>query len=453
MKQPVRIANAQGFWGDRPNAAANLLRLDPKIDFITLDYLAEVSLSIMAIQKEKDKSTGYAKDFVDVVRSLLPFWKKGSKVKIITNAGGMNPSACTEQCLQVLRKEGMTKLKIGVLAGDDVLSILKKSLKNKLYKNLETGKSLSTISDSLVTANAYFGGEQISELLSAGADIIITGRTADPSITVAPAVYHFGWNWNDYDKLAGATVAGHLIECGSQVTGGISTHWLSLSKKNDFGFPIAEIYEDGSCVITKPKNTSGEVSQRTVKEQLVYEIGDPSKYISPDVNVSFLNLKVTDEKNNRVKVSGAIGTAPPSTLKVSATYKDGWKCEATLGIFGDRAEEKGKAVAELIFKRVSNAGFKLSRTNIECIGAGGIVPHLFESPKDLKECMLRVAAADQKKESLEYFSKEIAPLVTSGPQGVTGYTSGRPKVKPIYSYWPCLIERQLLSKEVSLHSV
>ncbi|MDA0987271.1 MAG: DUF1446 domain-containing protein [Bacteroidetes bacterium] len=452
MKLPFRIANAQGFWGDRPNAASTLLKLEPKIDFLTLDYLAEVSLSIMAIQKEKDKSAGYARDFVSVVRSLIPFWKKGSKVKIVTNSGGMNPQACANECLQVLQKEGIKNIKIGILGGDDVTQILKKSPKNKLYKNLETGKSLKTVVEKLVTANAYLGAEKIVDLLNTGADIVITGRIADPSLTVAPAVYNFNWDWKDYDKLAQATVAGHLIECGTQVTGGISTHWLSLDRKKDFGFPIIEMNEDGSFIITKPKKTSGEVSERTVKEQLVYEIGDPQKYISPDVNVSFLNLKLNDEKNNRVNISGASGAPPPETLKVSATYKDGWKCEATLAIFGDRAEEKAKLTGELILKRIENAGFKPERSIIECIGSGGVVPHLFETPKNLRECMLRIAVADQNKEKLEYFSKEIAPLVTSGPQGVTGYISGRPKVRPIYSYWPCLIDKSLLSNEISLIS-
>ena len=427
--------------GRQSRSCRRLAAQQPDLDYLTLDYLAEVSMSIMAIQKEKDPAGGFAKDFLDVVRSLIPFWKQGRNLKVVTNAGGLNPMGCALACADILKKAGCGPLKIGVVSGDDVLDNIKAGTDNPLYANLETGAALSTIAASLVTANAYMGAKSIAEALDKGSHIVITGRVADPSLTVGPCVSHFGWKWNDYDRIAGATVAGHLIECGTQVTGGISTSWLDIADPARIGFPVAEVHEDGSCVMTKPEGTSGRVSSETVKEQLLYEIGDPDNYLSPDAAVSFLSLKLVEEGPDRVHVSGARGRPAPENYKVSATYRDGFKAEAMLAIFGAEAVRKAGRCGEIILERVQDCGYDLQRSCIECLGSGDVVPGVFANRQpELLECVLRVCVADQRQEAVECFVKEIAPLVTSGPQGVTGYTSGRPHIRQVFGYWPCLIK-------------
>lgn len=447
MHGKVTIGNAQAFWGDSPGAAARLVSQWPELDFLTMDYLSEVSMSIMAIQREKDPEAGYARDFVDVIHSLIPLWEQGSKVRIVTNAGGLNPIACAEKCADILNKSSLKNLKIGVVCGDDVLEILKNDPLNEDFNNLETGKPLINLLDKIETANAYLGAHAIVKVLEEGADIVITGRVADPSLTVGPCVASFGWSWQEYDKIAAATIAGHLIECGTQVTGGVSTNWMGIPNPANIGFPVVEIDSEGSFIITKPQESSGIVSEQTVKEQLLYEIGDPDRYLSPDVTASFLSLQLQTQEPNHVYVEGAKGTPATDKYKVSVTYRDGYKVEGFLSIFGPYAAEKARQCGEIILERVRNAGYELERTSIECLGSLDIVPGVFEKkdPSQILECVLRISAADPNKEALEYLAKEIAPLITSGPQGVTGYTSGRPRVREVFGYWPCLIEKSLIS--------
>lgn len=437
MSQLLKIANAQAFWGDSPGAPLRIAQQQPDLDYLTLDYLAEVSMSIMAIQRDKDSHAGYARDFIDVIRSLIPLWEKGSKLKLVTNAGGLAPQACAKACIEALKSAGLKSLKVGVVSGDDLLPLIQKA--PHTFFNTETGESAANIAAQLVTANAYLGAQGISQLLSQGVDIVITGRTADPSLTVGPCMAHFGWKWDDYDKIAQATVAGHLIECGTQVTGGISTDWLSLEDAVDIGFPIVEVSEAGSFVITKPKNTGGVVNLRTVKEQLLYEIGDPSRYLSPDVTLSLLAVSLVEEGPNRIRVEGALGEPPPDTYKVSATYRDGYKAEAFLALACSQVEMKARRMGEVLFQRIANGGYELERIRTECLGCGDLVPGVYPKPREIYECVLRLAAADHRKEALEYFSKEVASLVTSGAQGTTGYIGGRPKVRPLFGYWPSLV--------------
>ena len=286
MSPVLRIGNAQAFWGDRNDAAAELLAREPELDYLTLDYLAEVSMSILAVQRERDSNAGYARDFVDVVRSLTGYWRSGGTCRLITNAGGLNPTGCAQACKAVLEDAGCPPLKIAIVTGDDVFPAAKDAAGDpdspaaSGFRHLESGAAIGGVADRLVTANAYLGAGPIAQALAEGADIVITGRVADPSMVVGACVHHFGWNDDDFARLAGATVAGHLIECGAQVTGGISTDWLSLSDPARIGFPIVEVAEDGSCVVTKPAGTGGAVNEWTVKEQLLYEIGDPGAYLS-----------------------------------------------------------------------------------------------------------------------------------------------------------------------------
>ncbi len=443
MSQPLRIGNAQAFWGDSPDAPARLLMQQPHLDFLTLDYLAEVSLSILAIQRERDPSLGYARDFIEVVRTLLPFWQNGSKIRVVTNAGGLNPEGCARTCLDILRSARCDPLKVAVVAGDDVAAHLKGDARNPLFKHLESGKSLTTVADQLVTANAYLGAPAIAHALNAGASIVITGRVADPSLTVGPCMHHFGWKLENHDALAGATVAGHLIECGTQVTGGFSTDWLATPDPGNIGFPIAEVRADGSCVITKPPGTGGEVNERTVKEQLLYEIGDPGNYLSPDVTLSLLGIDLKTLGKDRVQVRGAKGRAATRTYKVSATYRDGFKAHAMLTIYGRDAVAKARRCGTAVFEKLKRIGVVFERSEIECLGTGACAPGVVsQGDEKFMETVLRLSVADSRHEAVERFTKEIAPLITSGPQGITGYTGGRPKVQSVFGYWPCLIEKK-----------
>lgn len=436
----VRIGNAQAFWGDRCDAAAELLAQEPELDYLTMDYLAEVSMSILTVQRERDANLGYARDFVEVVAAVAPYWAAGGRCKLIANAGGLNPHGCAAACKKALEAVGCRAMKIAVVSGDDVLSSLKQPIddgQRRQFQNLDTGAPISDVADRLMTANAYVGSLPMVEALRGGAEIVITGRVADPSLVVAACWHHFGWSETDWNRLAGATVAGHLIECGTQVTGGISTDWLEIPDPTHIGFPIVEVADDGSCVVTKPQASGGIVSEWTVKEQLLYEIGDPGNYLSPDVAVSFLSLKVEEVGRNRVRVSGAEGKPRPQTLKVSATYRDGYRAAGTLTIIGENSAAKAKRCGEIVLKRLQEAGQVLRSQVIELMGS--------ES-----ETILRIAVEAESKGAVERFSKELMPLITSGPPGTTGYAEGRPRVHAVFRYWPCLIARTAVESRIEL---
>lgn len=420
----IRIGNASAFWGD---SRFGILRIASEVDYLTLDYLSEVSLSIMAVQKEKNPELGYAEDFLKAMQQIVPVFEKGKPLKVITNAGGLNPRALAQK-VKALKPD----LRVFVVLGDDVLQTMQQDPSSQHYQNLDTQASYETITSLAVTANAYLGAYPIKEALDLGADIVITGRSADPSLTLAPCLHHFKWKNEEWDKLAAGTIAGHLIECGTQVTGGISTDWLNLSKDPPIGFPIAEISEDASILITKQTGSGGAVTEMTVKEQLLYEIGDPSGYLSPDVTVSFLQLSVETVGQDRVAVRGAKGSPPTNTFKVSATYRAGFKAEGMLTLCGSDLKEKALAAGELLFNKLDLMGSKYEDRLTELIGKG-------------EEAVLRLAVRSFQKKSVEAFSEEVASLVTCGPPGTTGYSSGRPKVRPAFGFWPCLIEKKTVN--------
>jgi len=415
VEKPLFVGNAQGFWGDYLDAPYRLTRDAPHLDFLTMDYLAELSLAIMAMQQEKDPSKGYADDFLESLKLLAPLLDGKEQLKIVTNAGGLNPEACAFEASLILKKSVKRPLKVAYVTGDSLPHLL---------------------SDSVVAANVYLGALPIKEALSQGADVVITGRVADPSLTVGPALFHFGWDERDYNALAGATVAGHLIECGCQVTGGCSTHWLDLERPEEMGFPIAEISRDGSFVITKPPTSSGRVTLETVKEQLLYEIGDPAAYLSPDVTASFLGLHLREEGKDRIHVSGAEGRPPPPTYKAAVIYKNGYVTERMLFIAGERAVEKAKAASSLIIKRLVQQGITLESVVTETFGTAS------------EGVLLRMAARDNRKEALEAFVREFAPLVTSGPQGVAGYSRARSKVYPNRAFRAAFIARHEVTPQL-----
>lgn len=413
----TKIGHAQSFWGDRDTAAAELLKGQPDLDFITFDYLAEVSLSIMAAQKEKNPTLGYAADFLKAVEGVIPFWKDGSAVRLISNAGGLSPENAAEALAKLLKEHNCPPKKIAIISGDDVLS--------------------SFPNEKIYTANAYLGAASIKDALDAGADIVITGRVADPSLVVGAAAHQYGWSMDEYDRIAGATVAGHLLECGTQVTGGISTNWLDVPDPAHIGYPIAEIAKDGSCVITKPPGTGGEVTIQTVKEQLLYEIGDPERYLSPDATVSFLGLTVREIAPNRVEVKGAKGSPPPTTYKVSATHHQGYRTEATLVLTGDSLMEKAERTRHVILTRLRDKGWEFDREEMELFGC-----------EDYK-ALMRMAVSHDKEEAVKAFTKEIAPLVSCGAQGTTGYLGGRAKVRPVFGFKSLLIDRDKATPHIT----
>lgn len=451
MSRVVRIGNAQAFWGDRNTAAAEMLALEPELDYLTLDYLAEVSLSLLAAQQMRDPHGGYPRDFVQVVRSLAPYWSAGGRCRLITNAGGLNPRACAEACAQVLADAGCRPVQIAVVTGDDVAEYLRQQPWHADFCNLDTGAAAETIIDRLVTAHAYLGAAPLVEALRLGADIVISGRVADPSLCVAAAVHHWGWSEDDWSRLAGATVAGHLIECGTQVTGGLATDWLNVPDVAHLGYPLVEIAADGSCTVTKPRGSGGCVTAWTVKEQLLYEIGDPACYLSPDVQVSLMNLHVEDLGDHRVRVWGAEGFPAPQRLKVSATYRDGYRAAGTLTIFGRDAVLKARRAAEIVLQRVREAGLTWREAVVETLGAGGCYGRVLPlSTENITETVLRIALESDTRETVDCFARELMPLITAGPPGTTGYAEGRPHVHPVVRYWPCLIDRSLVKTQVAV---
>lgn len=446
----LRIGNAQGFWGDRSDAPARLVAQVPDLQYLTLDYLAEVSMSILAKQRERDPTAGYPRDFLDAVGPLAPVWRGGRDLRVVTNAGGVNPAACAGAAAAILREAGCRGLRIGVVTGDDVFPVLKHAPSGQ-FPHLETGRPLDDVRADLVTANAYLGAESIARALVGGARLVITGRVADPSLTVGPCLHHFGWHGDEYDRIACATIAGHLIECGTQVTGGISTDWLTLPDPADIGYPVVEVAPDGSCVVTKPPGTGGRVDRATVTEQLVYEIGDPIDYLSPDATVSFTGIHLSDAGADRVRVSGARGRAPPSTYKVSATYRAGYRAAGTLVIVGRDAAEKARRCGDIVLGRLADAGAAPERSLVERLGAGDVVK--LTSPANPHEVVLRIAVADRRREVVERFTRELTPLITAGPQGLTGYGEGRPVVHEQFGYWPTLIDRAAVTARVEFVDV
>ena len=390
---------------------------------------------------------------VEVVRSLAPYWQNGGRCRFITNAGGLNPVACARACQQALAEAGCTDRKIIAVTGDDVLALVQADdVESPLLHNLDTSESLARVRERLVTANAYIGAESIAQALALGADLVIAGRVADPSLTVGACAHAFGWSWTDGDRLAGATVAGHLIECGAQVTGGIATDWLDMPDVAEIGFPIVEVSDDGSFIVTKPCGTGGRVCEQTVKEQLVYEIGDPGNYLSPDVSVSFLSLLVTEVGENRVRVSGAQGRPAPATYKVSATYRDGFRAQGQLTVFGDNAVAKARRAGEVVLERLKQRGVTFRESLVECLGTGASNPQFADERlnSQLTETVLRIAVADDSRDAVTRFTRELMPLITAGPPGTTGYAEGRPSVHPVFRYWPCLIARDRVTVQVTM---
>ena len=451
----IRIGNAAGFWGDNLDAPRITAELG-ELDYLTLEYLAELTLSILAHQRSKNPDAGFVSDVPLTVKSILPSLISKQRLKLVTNGGGMNPVGCAKATAKVLMDAGQPKMKIAAVAGDDLLPNLDSLIKGgESFKHFDHGNELGELRNQIASANAYMGSKGIVDALADGAQIVLTGRIADASLVVGPAVHEFGWAWDDWHQLGGATVAGHLIECGAQVTGGMYSDWNDSIPLGNIGYPIAEVRDDGSCVISKPPGTGGTINIGTVSEQLVYEIGDPAKYMTPDVVADFCNVKLEQQAKDKVLVTGGTGTAAPSTFKVSMAYYDGFTTSGMIVVTGKHAAAKAKSAAIAVQEKLLAAGVELAQYEYEVLGAGDTLGgmDLWRGSADTaKEVVLRIAARDPSREAIDRLTRELAPLVTSGPPGVTGYTGARARSRPVISYWPSTVLRESVSPTVEVRT-
>ncbi|HSB26401.1 MAG TPA: acyclic terpene utilization AtuA family protein [Pyrinomonadaceae bacterium] len=452
MKQSIRVAAGQGFWGDLPEAPVRQVE-DGPIDYLMLDYLAEVTMSIMQKQKARDPNAGYAKDFVGLIRRILPTCIERD-IRITANAGGVNVKGCAEVVREVARDLGFAgKVRIGIVTGDDIMARLDEFLSKGIeLKNMDTGAPLTTVRERIQSANVYLGAWPMVEALSQNARIVITGRATDTGLTLAPLIHEFGWSPTDWDKLAAGTIAGHIIECGAQASGGNCQYeWQSIPDMANVGFPIAEASADGSFVITKHEGSGGRVNIPSVKEQLVYEMGDPREYITPDCVADFTTIQLQDAGENRVRVLGIKGRQATDSFKVSISYSAGFKAVGTLVYAWPDALAKAKAADQILRARLDGLGLHFDQVLTEFVGASATHGPLAGSPSpDAPEIQLRVGVRSSDKSVVERFTKEIAPLILTGPPSVTGFAGGRPKVEEIVAYWPALIPKELITPKVEV---
>lgn len=446
----LRVGNGAGFWGDNLEAPLALARAG-RLDVLTLEYLAELTLAILAHLRAKDPTAGHVADFPELLDRLTPTLAEQPGLRVVTNAGGLNPTACASRCGAILQRAGQGGTPLAVVSGDDILGQIPQRAREGIdLAHMETGEPIAAVADRLVSANAYLGARPIAEALNGGARMVVTGRVADASLTVGPAVANFGWDWADWDTLAGASVAGHLIECGAQATGGLWHRWDEIDDLAGVGYPVAEVGRDGSCVLTKPEGSGGLVRVGNVAEQLVYEIDDPSRYRTPDVDVDLTGVTLSEVGRDRVAVAGARGQMPSDRLKVAAVYRDGWAASGMLAVVGRDAEAKARAAGRIVLERVKRAGFEPRDALVECLGAGDVVPGVVRPREAPFEVVLRVSVRDPRRAAVERFCRELAPLITSGPPGIAGYASGRPSARPAFGYWPTLVPRDLVPAVVEV---
>ncbi len=450
----IRIANGQGFWGDSLQAPLEQVTLGP-IDYLTMDYLAEVTMSIMQKQKARDPRSGYARDFVPLMEKLLPICVE-KNIKVITNAGGVNPGACRKAVFEVAHRLGLKGVRIGIVTGDDILPRLDELLASgQELRDLDTGRPLSDIRPHIQSANVYFGAFPIVDALTQGAQVIITGRTTDTGLTLAPMIYEFGWRADDYDRLAAGIVAGHIIECGAQCTGGnCQFEWETIPDLDRIGYPIVEAFEDGTFIVTKHEGTGGRVTSAIIKEQLVYEIGDPREYITPECIADFTTIRLEDVGPDRVRVSGIRGRAPTEFYKVSISYFAGYKAVGTLVYSWPEAYAKARRADEILRRRLDRLGLTFEEIVTEFVGVNACHGPLAPVPSpDLAEVQLRVAVRSHDVAAVERFTREIAPLILNGPPTVTGFAGGRPRVEEIVAYWPALLHKSHVQPQVEVTEV
>ena len=437
QKSMIRIANAGGYWGDDLGQFKRQVERGP-VDVVTLDFLAEITMSIMQKQRARDPEAGYARDFITQIDETLDLLI-ARDIKVVTNAGGVNPAACRRALLALAAKRGRT-LEVAAVLGDDLMARLDElAAAGASLDNMEDGRAFADVRARVSSANAYYGAWPVVEALKSGARIVVTGRCTDTGITLAPMIAAFDWAADDWDRLAAGIVAGHIIECGAQSTGGNLTDWRDIKRFADIGYPIVEMSADGSFIVTKHEGTGGAVTVRTVSEQLMYEMGDSRSYLTPDVTADFASIRLEQAGRDRVRVWGIQGRPAPASLKVSAAYADGWKASGSIIISGPEARAKAEVFADLFWERL---GLTFEATHTEYVGAsacwGPLAPQV-----DVPEVLLRLGVRDQERSKIEAFSKMVPAIILSGPCGVA-VTGGRPQAQEVVAYWPALVPRDLV---------
>jgi hypothetical protein len=441
----IRIANGQGFWGDWLEAPVRLVEGGP-LDYLTLDYLAEVTMSILQKQRKADPALGYARDFPPLIGRIAA-QIKNKRIRVIANAGGTNPIACAREVRRIA-----PELKVAIVLGDDILDSLDTLLASgHELRNMDTGEPLRSVGSSIQSANVYIGAFPLAEALATGVDVVITGRCADAALALAPMLYEFGWKKDAWDLLAAGITAGHVIECGTQATGGNCTFdWQSTPDFAHIGYPLIEAHADGSMVITKHMGTGGRVTRATVTEQLVYEIGDPKRYMTPDVIADFTSFTLHDDGPDRIRISGARGLPRPARLKVSVAYHYGWKAIGTLVYSAPDALAKAQTADAIVRRRLADASLSFDTIHTEFFGVNACHAHLAPPITEPAEVQLRIGVRSTDKAVVEKFTRELIPLVLNGPPTATGYGDGRPQVREIVAYWPTLIPRDAVRPRVEV---
>jgi len=447
----VRVASGQGFWGDWLEAPRRQVE-GGDVDYLMLDYLAEVTMSIVQKQKERDPRMGYARDFIGAMESVFPAVAERG-VKVIANAGGVNPDACADAVLEAASKHGVRgRIRVGVVTGDDILGRLDELMAaGHELKNMDTGEPLATIRPHVLSANAYIGSTPIVQALEQGANVVVTGRSTDTALTMAPLRHEFGWAADDWNRLAAGIVAGHILECGAQCSGGNCLHdWRTIPDLANVGYPIADARADGTFVITKHPGTGGRVSVPSVTEQLVYEMGDPHAYITPDVVADFTSIRLAADGENRVRVHGITGGPPTPFLKVSIAYRAGFKAVGSLVYAWPDAMEKAQLADRVLRERLDRLGLRFDQVLSEFVGATATHGALAGDGRNAPEVQYRIGVRGSDRAAVERFTREIAPLVLNGPPSVTGFAGGRPKVEEIVAYWPALLDKRAVTTAVRI---
>jgi hypothetical protein len=448
----VRIASGQGFWGDWLEAPVRQVEAGP-IDYLVMDYLAEVTMSILQKQRSRDASQGYARDFVPLMGRILPTCiEKG--IRVVANAGGVNPEACRDAVVEMAREKGLAgKARIGVITGDDLMGRLDELLAGGIeLRNMETGEPLEAVRGMIQSANAYIGAKPMVEALHGGADVIIAGRTTDTALTYAPMMFEHGWAVDDWDKLAAGVVAGHINECGAQATGGnTGVDWRSIDY-TDIGYPIVESRPGGDFVVTKHDGLGGRVTIATVTEQLLYEMGDPAEYITPDCVADFRTIQLEGDGQDRVRVHGVKGRHATDMLKVSISYLAGFKAIGRMVYSWPSAYDKARAADRTIRGRLDRLGLSFDEVYTEYLGAGACHGPLAGPPDpDAPEVEVRIGVKHSSdRHAVERFTREIASLILAGPPTATGFGGGRPRVQEMVAYWPALIPKTQVSPRVEV---
>jgi hypothetical protein len=450
MKSQIRIANGQGFWGDWLEAPVRQVEQGP-IDYLVLDYLAEVTMSILQKQKDRDPQRGYARDFVPLTTRIFPRLLERN-IKVISNAGGVNPIACARAVVEAAREKGIRGAKVAVVVGDDIFGRLDDMMARGIaFDDLDSGDAMGGIRSQVLSANVYLGAFPLVEALQAGAQIVIAGRSTDTALTLAPMVHEFGWGPDDSDRLAAGTIAGHIIECGAQTTGGnCQVDWQSIPDFANIGFPIIEARPDGTFHVTKHENTGGRVDSAVVKEQLLYELGDPRRYLTPDCVADFTTVQLKDDGPDRVLVSGIRGGPRPPTLKTSITYAAGWKAIGTLVYSWPDALEKAQTADRIVRQRLSDLGLEFDEIYTEYFGVNACHGDVAAPNEDPPEVQVRVGVRRQDRNSVDRFTRELIPLVLTGPPTGTGFGDGRPAVREVVAYWSSLLPREEIQTSVEV---